>query len=69
MTESSQGLETCLTRTAYEPESVAVVDVFKKNLFILQIRAYKEDGDKFVVVRLAAKGNEALREAACSELA
>ena len=68
MTDSSQGLETCLTRTAYEPESVAVVDVFK-NCFILQIRAYKEDGDKFVVVRLAAKGNEALREAACSELA
>ena len=68
MTDSSQGLETFLTRTAYEPESVAVLDVFK-NLFILQIRAYKENGDKFVVVRLAAKGIEALCEAACSELA
>lgn len=68
MAGSSQGLETCLTRTAYEPESVAVVGVFR-NRFVLPIRAYKEGGDEFVVVRLTAKGNEALREAACSELA
>lgn len=61
MAESSQGPEASLTRVRYDPESVANVGVFK-NRFVLPIRAYEEEGEEFIVVRLTARGNEALRE-------
>ena len=61
MAESSQGPETSLVRTRYNPESVATIGVFK-NRFVLPIRTYEKDGDEFIVVRLTARGNEALRE-------
>ena len=61
MAESSQGPEASLTHVRYDPESVANVGVFK-NRFVLPIRAYEEEGEEFIVVRLTARGNEALRE-------
>lgn len=61
MAESSQGPETSLVRTQYNPESVATIGVFK-NRFVLPIRTYEKDGNEFIVVRLTARGNEALRE-------
>lgn len=50
-----------LVRTQYDPNETAVVGTFK-NKFVLPVRAYEEDGETYVVVRLTAKGNKALRE-------
>lgn len=53
--------ENVLVRTQYDPSEIAVVGTFK-NKFVLPVCAYEEDGETYVVVRLTAKGNEALRE-------
>ena len=66
MAESSQGPEASLTHVRYNPESVANVGVFK-NRFVLPIRAYEEEGEEFIVVRLTARGNEALCEVSYSQ--
>lgn len=48
-------------RVSYDPEAVAVVGAFR-NRFVQPIRVFEDQGEEYVVVRLTAKGNAALRE-------
>lgn len=49
-----------LARTSYDPAQQSLIGESAKR-FIVPICAYMDNGQTFVVIRLTAKGNEALR--------
>ena len=61
MEEGNAGGGEVISRAPYDPESVALIGNFK-NRFVQPVRVFESEGEEYVVVRLTAKGNEALRE-------
>lgn len=51
---------TALVRVSYDPTNQNTTGP-DHNKMVVPIRSYMDDGDEYVVVRLTAKGNEALR--------